>query len=87
MGLDLLMRFSRVRQGISLRNDWRHLSRLGAHPDAKVLEELTKLIEAGKMKAIVSQTFPLADASKAQQQIETHHTLGKIVLKIADEKK
>jgi NADPH:quinone reductase-like Zn-dependent oxidoreductase len=62
-------------------------SRLGAHPDAKVLEELAKLIEAGKMKSIVSQTFPLADASKAHQQIETHHTLGKIVLKVADEKK
>src|SRR5216684_3025826 len=30
-------------------------SRLGAHPDSKVLEELTKLIEAGKMKPIVSQ--------------------------------
>jgi NADPH:quinone reductase-like Zn-dependent oxidoreductase len=62
-------------------------SRLGAHPDAKVLEELTKLIETGKMKPIVSQIFPLADASKAHQQIETHHTLGKIVLKVADEKK
>src|ERR1700726_1680181 len=61
-------------------------TRMGAHPDAKVLEELTKLIEAGKMKSIVSQTFPLADASKAHQQIETHHTLGKIVLKVADEK-
>ena len=59
-------------------------SRLGAHPDANVLEELTKLIEAGKMKPIVSQTLPLADASKAHQQIETHHTLGKIVLKVAD---
>src|SRR5438552_4918952 len=62
-------------------------SRLGAHPDANVLEELTKLIEAGKMKPIVSQTLPLADASKAHQQIETHHTLGKIVLKVADEPK
>jgi len=62
-------------------------SRMGAHPEAKALEELTKLIEAGKMKPIVSQTFPLAEASKAQQQLETHHTLGKIVLKVADEKK
>lgn len=62
-------------------------SRMGAHPDATVLEELTKLIEAGKMKPIVSQTFPLADATKAHQQIETRHTLGKIVLKVADEKK
>jgi len=58
--------------------------RLGAHPDANVLEELTKLIEAGKMKPIVSQTLPLADASKAHQQIETHHTLGKIVLKVTE---
>lgn len=62
-------------------------SRMGANPDAKVLEELTKLIEAGKMKPIVSQTFPLAEASKAHQQIETRHTLGKIVLKVAEEKK
>ena len=59
-------------------------SRLGANPDAKVLEELTKLIEARKMTPIVSQTFPLAGASKAHQQIETHHTLGKIVLTVAE---
>jgi NADPH:quinone reductase-like Zn-dependent oxidoreductase len=62
-------------------------TRMGAHPDSKVLEELTKLIETGKMKPIVSQTFPLAEANKAHEQIETHHTLGKIVLKVADEKK
>ncbi len=62
-------------------------SRMGAHPDSTVLEELTKLIEAGKIKPIVSQTFPLAEANKAHEQIETRHTLGKIVLKVADEKK
>lgn len=62
-------------------------SRMGAHPEAKVLEELTKLIEAGKIKPIVSQTFPLAEVSKAHEQIETHHTLGKIVLKVSEEKK
>jgi len=59
-------------------------TRLGANPDAKVLEELTKLIEVRKMKPIVSQTLPLSEANKAHQQIETHHTLGKIVLKAAD---
>ena len=62
-------------------------SRMGAHPDSRVLEELTQLIEAGKMKPIVSQTFPLAETDKAHEQIETHHTLGKIVLKVADERK
>ena len=57
---------------------------LMAHPDSKVLDELTKLIEAKMLTPIVSQTFPLADASKAHQQIETRHTRGKIVLKVAD---
>lgn len=61
-------------------------SSIGAHPDGNVLEELTKLIEANKVKPIVSQVFPLADASKAQQQIETRHTAGKIVLKVAESK-
>jgi NADPH:quinone reductase-like Zn-dependent oxidoreductase len=56
------------------------------HPDANVLEELTKLIEANKITPVVSQTFPLADASKAHQQIETRHTAGKIVLKVAEAK-
>jgi NADPH:quinone reductase-like Zn-dependent oxidoreductase len=60
---------------------------ISAHPDAHVLEELTKLIEAKKLTPIVSQTFPLAEASKAHQQIETRHTRGKIVLKVPDEPK
>src|SRR5436190_16650989 len=62
-------------------------SRLSAHPDAKVLEELTTLIEANKITPIVSQTFPLMDVAKAHQQIETAHTRGKIVLKVAPERK
>jgi NADPH:quinone reductase-like Zn-dependent oxidoreductase len=58
-----------------------------AHPDANVLNELTKLIEAKKLVPIVSQVFPLSDANKAHQQIETRHTRGKIVLKVAEEDK
>jgi NADPH:quinone reductase-like Zn-dependent oxidoreductase len=58
-------------------------SRMMAHPDAKALEELTKLIEANKITPIVSQTFPLMDVAKAHRQIETRHTRGKIVLKTA----
>src|SRR6185437_9605310 len=59
---------------------------LMAHPDANVLEELTTLIEAKKINPIVSQTFPLAEAAKAHQQIETRHTRGKIVLKVRDDR-
>ena len=58
-----------------------------SHPDANELAEITKLINAGKIKPIVSQVLPLTDAAKADAQAETHHTRGKVVLKIADEPK
>jgi len=35
----------------------------------------------------VSQTFPLAEAAKAHQQIETRHTRAKIALRVAPERK
>lgn len=54
-------------------------------PNAQQLAEIAQLIDAKKVKPIVSQTFPLADAQKAQAAIETGHTRGKIVLKVADE--
>ena len=56
-------------------------------PNSDELAEIGKLIDAGKIKVIVTQTFPLADAMKAQQQAATGHTRGKIVLKVADEPK
>jgi NADPH:quinone reductase-like Zn-dependent oxidoreductase len=58
---------------------------ISSHPDGNELAEITKLIEAGKIKSIVSQVLPLSEAVKASEQAETHHTRGKIVLKIADE--
>ena len=57
------------------------------HPDGNELAEITKLIEAGKIKPIVTQIVPLAESVKALQQAATHHTRGKIVIKIAEEPK
>ena len=51
-------------------------------PDSGMLAEIGKLIDAGKIKPVVSQVLPLAEAAKAHQQIETGHTRGKIVLKV-----
>jgi NADPH:quinone reductase-like Zn-dependent oxidoreductase len=51
------------------------------------LPELTKLFDAKKIKVVVTQTLRLDEAQKAHEQVGTHHTRGKIVLKIADEKK
>src|ERR1043166_7638651 len=56
-----------------------------SHPDANELAEITGLIDAGKIKPVVSQVLPLTEAAKADAQAATHHTRGKIVLKIADE--
>ncbi len=57
---------------------------LGAHPDAKILEELAKLIDAGKIRPIVSAVMPIVDVAKAHEQIASRHTRGKIVLKVAE---
>jgi NADPH:quinone reductase-like Zn-dependent oxidoreductase len=56
-------------------------------PKASVLEDLGNLIDAKKITPVVSQTFPLSEVAKAQEQIATRHTRGKIVLRITDEPK
>ena len=51
------------------------------------LGQIGKLIDEKKIKVIVSETFPLADASKAEAKADTGHARGKVVLKIRDEPK
>jgi NADPH:quinone reductase-like Zn-dependent oxidoreductase len=60
---------------------------LNVESTSEQLAEIGELIDARKIKVIVSQTLPLSEAMKAQQQVATGHTRGKIVLKIADEPK
>jgi NADPH:quinone reductase-like Zn-dependent oxidoreductase len=55
-----------------------------AHPDAKILEDLAKLIDSKRITPIVSTVIPLAEVAKAHQQIASTHTRGKIVLKVAE---
>jgi len=64
-----------------------HGAAISVHPDANDLAEIARLIDAGKIKPVVTRVLPLNDAIAAQQQAATHHTRGKIVLKIADEPK
>ncbi len=60
---------------------------ISVHPDADDLSEIAQLIEAGKIKPVVATILPLSEAIVAQQEAATHHTRGKIVLRIADEPK
>jgi NADPH:quinone reductase-like Zn-dependent oxidoreductase len=47
------------------------------------LEEIGGLIDAGKIRVIVAQEFPLAEAKAAHRLSETGHVRGKIILRVA----
>jgi NADPH:quinone reductase-like Zn-dependent oxidoreductase len=64
-------------RGVSIRTDLK----------ASTSEELTRLIDAKKVTPVVSQVLPLGQVTKAQEQIATRHTRGKIVLQVAEEPK
>ncbi|MEP6936488.1 MAG: NADP-dependent oxidoreductase [Chthoniobacterales bacterium] len=60
---------------------------ISVRPDAEDLAEIAQLIDARKIKPVVTEILPLREAVAAQRQAATHHTRGKIVLRIADEPK
>ncbi|WP_395574783.1 NADP-dependent oxidoreductase [Streptomyces sp. BK79] len=48
--------------------------------DRADLREISALVEAGKLRATIARTFPLADAAEAHALGETGRTTGKLVL-------
>ena len=55
-----------------------------AAQNVELLRQVTDLVESGKIKAPVTNVFPLAEARKAFTLCETGHGRGRIVLHIAD---
>lgn len=51
-------------------------------PHVPQLDHIRGLIEAGRFRANVTQTFPFDQVVKAHEAIETGHTRGKIVLQL-----
>jgi NADPH:quinone reductase-like Zn-dependent oxidoreductase len=49
------------------------------------LAEIAQLIDAGKVKPVISTVLPLAEARKAHALLEAGHTRGKIVLRVKDD--
>ena len=54
-----------------------------AKPDREALEEIGRLIDAGKVHVIVDQTLPLEEVRRAHQYMENEHVRGKLVLEVA----
>ena len=61
----------------------RHLSILGSYMGGKPeLKELMPLFDAGKLRPVVDQIFPLEEAAEAHRRMEDRKQFGKIVLTI-----
>ena len=60
---------------------------ISAAPKSETFVQLTSLIEDKKLTSVVTQVFPLSEVAKAQDQIATRHTRGKVVLRIAPDPK
>ncbi|GGS08819.1 NADPH:quinone reductase [Streptomyces aureoverticillatus] len=61
----------------------RHFAGVSVEPDYASLEAIAALVDAGRIRPYVAETFPLADAAKAHELVETGSVQGKVVLTVA----
>jgi NADPH:quinone reductase-like Zn-dependent oxidoreductase len=54
-----------------------------ARAEAKSLDQITALIDAGKLKPFIEDILPLEQAKEAQQRVASSRVRGKLVLKIS----
>ncbi|MFD3513420.1 NADP-dependent oxidoreductase [Streptomyces sp. NPDC058657] len=62
--------------------DGKRFAGISVEPDYASLEALAELIDAGRIRPHVSQTFPLEEVAKAHEVVGTGHVQGKIVLTV-----
>ena len=48
--------------------------------DARVLAELARLIDEGRLEIPIARAYPLSQVREAYRELERRHTRGKIVL-------
>ena len=53
-------------------------------PDGSTLAVISRLLESGDVRVFVDRVFDLEEAALAHETIESGHTRGKLVLKVAD---
>jgi NADPH:quinone reductase-like Zn-dependent oxidoreductase len=52
-------------------------------PDAAQLEEIARLVDAGKLRPVVHRTYPLAEVAEAFAELERGRSRGKIVVHVS----
>jgi NADPH:quinone reductase-like Zn-dependent oxidoreductase len=76
----LVSTFQEPNQDIAARYGVRQAMVMTNPPIAQTLTEVAHLVDAGKIKPVVSAVLPLQEMQKAHQMIEGKHTCGKIVI-------
>ena len=46
------------------------------------LQEISSLVDAGKISVVIEKEFPLSEARAAQELSQTGHARGKIILRV-----
>ncbi len=59
------------------------LLNLAAKPDREDLAFVTSLIEAGKVRSVIDDCYPLSDTAAAMRHYGTGHARGKVVINVA----
>ncbi|KAF0022001.1 hypothetical protein F2P81_025746 [Scophthalmus maximus] len=54
-------------------------------PDGPALDEVRKLVDAGKILPVVEAQFPFTQVPQAFQKLEQGHARGKTVIRVAEE--
>jgi NADPH:quinone reductase-like Zn-dependent oxidoreductase len=52
-------------------------------PDGDALAAIAELVDSGRLRPAVQSTFPLQEASAAQDAVASGHTQGKVVIEVA----
>ncbi|MEU6852177.1 NADP-dependent oxidoreductase [Actinacidiphila alni] len=60
----------------------RRFAGVSVEPDYASLEAIAALVDAGRIRPYVEETFPLADAGKAHELVASGHVQGKVVLTV-----
>jgi NADPH:quinone reductase-like Zn-dependent oxidoreductase len=60
----------------------RRFAGISVEPDYASLEAIAALVDAGQIRPHVAETFPLAEAGKAHELIESGRVQGKVVLTV-----
>jgi NADPH:quinone reductase-like Zn-dependent oxidoreductase len=73
------------KEALAKKNATASIIGMGPLDHTACLTEIAKLIDAGKIKVIISKVYPWEQAAQAHQDCETKHVRGKIVLEIRKE--